>query len=113
MFDSTQSWDAVFILFAAHYIGGALLWAILASDQPLKLDGEVAYTSVDCNSDDDDDDDGNGRGGGMRNNNDGNQAFTKGSSTFATTATSNTPMVIATTIATPDNQFSVGSFAKA
>ena len=35
LFDQTNNWDAVFILFAAHYIGGALLWGMLVSDQPL------------------------------------------------------------------------------
>ena len=107
LFDSTQSWDAVFILFAAHYVGGALLWAMLASDQPLKLDGEAAYTSVDCISDDDDDDDGGSRGGGVRGKEDGGYGFTKGSSTLATTTASTTPIVVATALATTDNQFSV------
>lgn len=38
IFDRTQSWDAVFLLFAAHYIGGALLWSLWSSDQPIAAD---------------------------------------------------------------------------
>lgn len=36
LFDQTHNWDAVFLLFAFHYVGGALAWYFLASDQPLK-----------------------------------------------------------------------------
>jgi hypothetical protein len=28
LFDQTHNWDAVFLLFAFHYVGGALLWYI-------------------------------------------------------------------------------------
>jgi len=35
LFDQTHSWDVVFLLFAFHYVGGALLWYRFASDQPL------------------------------------------------------------------------------
>ena len=64
LFDHTQSWDAVFILFAAHYVGGAILWALLASDQPLRLGGELAYTAVQCEEDEDEGGGGGGSGGG-------------------------------------------------
>ena len=33
----TGSWSAVFYLFVGHYLIGAALWAILASDKPLAL----------------------------------------------------------------------------
>ena len=115
LFDSTQSWDAVFILFAAHYVGGALLWAILASDQPLKLDGEVVYTSVDCNSDDEDDENnrGGGGGGGMQSKDNG-YPFTQSSSTLTTaTASNTTPMVIATALTTSEKEYDTISLAKA
>lgn len=36
LYDQTHNWNAVFLLFAFHYIGGALLWYIWSSDQPLK-----------------------------------------------------------------------------
>jgi hypothetical protein len=35
LYDQTHNWDAVFLLFAFHYIAGALLWSLWASDQPL------------------------------------------------------------------------------
>ena len=34
----TQSWDIVFLLFAAHYIGGAFLWLFWSSDRPIAAD---------------------------------------------------------------------------
>ena len=64
LFDRTQSWDAVFILFAAHYVGGAFLWALLASDQPLQLDGELPYMAVQCEEEEEENDDGKGSSGG-------------------------------------------------
>ena len=36
LFDQTHNWDAVFLLFSFHYVAGAFLWALWASDQPLK-----------------------------------------------------------------------------
>jgi len=38
IFDNTKSWDAVFLLFAIHYIGGALLWLLFSSDKPIPAD---------------------------------------------------------------------------
>eukprot|EP01041_Mallomonas_annulata_P007326 gene7326-14945_t len=35
--DITHSWEAVFLTFAVHYIGGAIAWMLLASDQPLSF----------------------------------------------------------------------------
>jgi len=35
LFDTTHSWDAVFILFAIHYVIGNILWLLWSSDQPL------------------------------------------------------------------------------
>jgi hypothetical protein len=36
LYDNTHNWDAVFLLFAFHYLGGAFLWSLWSSDQPLK-----------------------------------------------------------------------------
>ena len=35
IYDQTHNWDVVFLLFAFHYIAGAFLWSLWASDQPL------------------------------------------------------------------------------
>ena len=35
LYDQTHNWDVVFLLFAFHYIAGAFLWSLWASDQPL------------------------------------------------------------------------------
>lgn len=35
VYDQTHSWDAVFLLFAFHYVSGAISWLWLASDTPL------------------------------------------------------------------------------
>lgn len=37
VYDQTHSWDAVFLLFAFHYLSGAISWLWLASDQPLLI----------------------------------------------------------------------------
>ena len=44
LYDYTNSWDMVFLLFSAHYLIGALLWFILASDKPLSLQ----TADIDC-----------------------------------------------------------------
>lgn len=41
LFQTTSSWDGVFTLFAAHYAVGAVLYSVLASDQPLELSAEL------------------------------------------------------------------------
>lgn len=41
IYDKTNSWDLVFFLFAAHYIGGAIAWLKLASDQPIEIDEQI------------------------------------------------------------------------
>lgn len=64
LFDKTHSWDAVFLMFAVHYVGGALLWGLLASDQPLKLSSKWRGMGVDASSSSDDDDNGGGSGNG-------------------------------------------------
>ena len=38
IFDQTHSWDAVFVLFAIHYIGGAIAWLSFASDKQIEAD---------------------------------------------------------------------------
>ncbi len=38
IYDYTHSWDSVFLLFAAHYIGGALVYSLFASDEPMAAD---------------------------------------------------------------------------
>ena len=35
LFQQTGSWDAVFLLFAGHYVAGALIFWLLASDTPI------------------------------------------------------------------------------
>ena len=38
IYDYTHSWDSVFLLFAAHYVGGALVYTLFASDEPIAAD---------------------------------------------------------------------------
>lgn len=38
IYERTQSWEAVFYVFVAHYLLGAGLWGVLASDSPLVED---------------------------------------------------------------------------
>jgi len=42
LFDATHSWDAVFLLFAVHYVVGNILWLRWASDQPLVFGNSAA-----------------------------------------------------------------------
>ena len=37
IYQQTHSWEAVFYLFVAHYILGAGLWGLWASDTPLAV----------------------------------------------------------------------------
>jgi len=36
LFELTNSWDIVFVLFSAHYVIGAIVWGVLASDRNLQ-----------------------------------------------------------------------------
>jgi hypothetical protein len=38
LYQTTHSWNTVFVVFAAHYIGGALVYNSMASDQRLECD---------------------------------------------------------------------------
>ena len=38
LYDQTHSWDVVFLIFAIHYIGGALIWLKFASDKQIEAD---------------------------------------------------------------------------
>jgi ACS family sodium-dependent inorganic phosphate cotransporter len=38
IYDQTHSWDAVFLLFSIHYIGGALAWIFFSSDKQIEAD---------------------------------------------------------------------------
>lgn len=42
LFDATQSWDVVFLLFAVHYVFGNILWLRWSSDQPLVFNNSDA-----------------------------------------------------------------------
>ena len=41
LFHSTGSWDAVFLLFAAHYLLGAAAFYALSSDRPIDIEIEI------------------------------------------------------------------------
>lgn len=42
IFETTHSWSAVFLLFVAHYLLGAVAWVALASDSPLRRERFVS-----------------------------------------------------------------------
>lgn len=42
LYDVTDSWGAVFLLFAVHYIAGSLAWLLLASDKRLSFNTRAA-----------------------------------------------------------------------
>jgi ACS family sodium-dependent inorganic phosphate cotransporter len=47
LYQTSHSWDTVFLVFAGHYIGGALLYNVLASDQRIACDRDDMTMIID------------------------------------------------------------------
>jgi len=48
LYQATDSWDAVFLLFAVHYVIGAAAWAFLASDKALVYESPPSQAPTDA-----------------------------------------------------------------